>query len=74
MLNFVMIVEDAGELKTVTSSEFIAALNEAMIAFGFEPGIAAQMVDGKLNQILDARAISAGEYDPSDNDTSLEVV
>lgn len=58
-LNFVMIVDDAGELKSVQSSELPEDLQQA--------------IDVALNKILDDRAIAAGEYDPSDNDTPFIV-
>lgn len=71
-LNFVMIVEDAGELKTVTASEFLIAMQAL-----FEPEHdislpdVETMIDDSLNKVLDTRAIAAGEYDPADNDTPM---
>lgn len=59
--NFVIVVDDAGEMKTVTSQELDAFAN-----------VSADLND-VLNQILDERAIAAGEYDPSDDDTPVEV-
>lgn len=59
--NFVIVVDDAGEMKTVTSQELDAFAN-----------VSADLND-VLNQILDERAIAAGEYDPSDDDTPMEV-
>lgn len=69
-LNFVMIVEDARELKTVTAGEFLNALQDAI---GVRTDVE-KLVDDSLNKVLDARAIAAGEYDPSDNDTPIVVV
>ena len=69
-LNFVMIVEDAGELKTVTAAEFLEALQDAV---GIRTDVK-KLVDDSLNTVLDARAIAAGEYDPSDNDTPIVVL
>lgn len=67
MLNFVIIVDDAGELKTVTATEIAKALYDRI-------GPSMDMeehLDEALNAVLDARAIAAGEYDPSDNDTPI---
>lgn len=66
MLNFVMIVEDAGELKTVTRPEIIAAMQGILIRTDVE-----KVVDVALNEVLDARAIAAGEYDLRDNVTPM---
>lgn len=69
MLNFVIIVNDGGELKTVAAAELTAALLDAI---GVRTDVE-QLVDDALNKVLDARAIAAGDYDPSDNDTPIEV-
>lgn len=63
MLNYVVIVDDSGELKTVTAAELEAQ----------EP-VFRDFMESHLNAILDNRAIASGEYDPSDNDTLIEVV
>jgi len=59
MLNYMIVVDDSGELKTVTAKELS------------QWPYLASVLDERLNQILDARAIAAGEYDPSDNDTPI---
>jgi hypothetical protein len=61
-LNFMIVIDDAGELKTVSAADLDNF-----------PGVASAL-DVALNQILDERAIAAGEYDPSGNDTPMEVV
>jgi len=60
-LNFMIVIDDAGELKTVSASDLENF-----------PGLATAL-DVALNQILDERAIASGEYDPSDNETLIEV-
>lgn len=72
-LNYVIVVNDGGEMKSISASE-IDALAKATVN---EKGNASNLpgeLDAMLNAILDARAIAAGEYDPSDNDTPFEVV
>lgn len=61
-LNFMIVIDDGGELKTVAASDLDNF-----------PGIA-KALDVVLNQILDEKAIAAGEYDPSDNDVPFEVL
>lgn len=64
MLNFVIVVDDGGELKTIRREELRCdELSDAVIA----------QLDYAMNAILDRRAIAAGEYDPSDNDTPIIV-
>jgi hypothetical protein len=60
-LNYVIIVDDGGELKPIQALEFEEHINR-------------DMVEDVLNKILDARAIAAGEYDPSQNDVPIEVM
>lgn len=72
-LNFVVIVNDGGELETVTSTELDTWANDYRDERGRTSPLSEQM-DEALNQILNARAIAAGEYDPSDNDTPIEIV
>lgn len=62
-LNYVIIVDDSGELKTLTAQEVDAGLSD----LGFE------LFDSLLNHILDRKAIAAGEYTPEDDDTPIEV-
>lgn len=71
MLNFVCIVEDAGELKTVTADELITAMQAILASTDRD---VEQVVEMALNNVLDARAIAAGQYDPSDNDTPITVL
>lgn len=61
-MNFMIVVNDAGELKSVSAAEVAE-----------HSPLTAEFLDGVLNEILDRRAIDAGEYDPSDNDTPIVV-
>lgn len=60
-MNYVIIVNDAGELKTITAEEFEENL-------GLK-----DFMEIQLNAILDAKAIAAGEYDPAENDAPMAV-
>lgn len=62
MLNYMIVVEDAGELKSVSAAELETQ----------EPAFR-DLLETHLNTILDNRAIAAGEYDPSENDIPIEV-
>lgn len=62
-LNFMLVIDDGGELKSVQSTEIDK----------FDPKLALRL-DQALNEILDEKAIAAGEYDPADNDTPIEVL
>lgn len=62
-LNYMIVVDDGGEMKSVLATEIDTqdkALGEAL--------------ERVLNDILDAKAIAAGTYDPSDNDTPMVFV
>lgn len=60
-MNYVIIVNDAGELKTITAEEF-------------EENLGLQsFMETQINDILDKKAIAAGEYDPADNDVPFSV-
>jgi hypothetical protein len=74
MMNFVIVVSDAGEMKTVTSAELGAAVRQTLADESTKPLTLAEKLDLLLNFILDQRAITAGEYDPSDNDTPMVLV
>lgn len=67
-LNFILVVNDGGELKTLTDVEIITAMQGILIRTDIE-----KVVDEALNRVLDARAEAAGDYDPSDNDTPIVV-
>jgi len=71
-LHFILIVNDGGELKTVTSTELDAWAAEQRDDAGRTSGLSDE-IDVALNYILDARAVAAGDYDPSDNDTPIVV-
>ena len=71
MMNFVIVVSDAGEMKTVTSAELDTAVKQTLADESTKPLTLAEKLDLLLNFILDQRAIAAGEYDPSDNDTPM---
>ena len=58
-LNFMIVVDDGGELKSVSAAELPQELQEG--------------IDVELNRVLDARAIATGDYDPSDDDTPFVV-
>ena len=70
MLNFMIVVEDAGELKSVSAVELYAWAKARDGAESLLP----EVLQVALNAILDQRAIDAGEYDPADNDTPFDVV
>jgi len=62
-MNYMIIVDDGGgEMKAVSAAEIAAAF----------PTLNTN-IEGALDHILDQRAIAAGEYDPSDNDTPIVV-
>lgn len=82
MLNFMIVVEDGGELKSVGRTEFVLALSDQLkgnpgidsdLGSGHRDDVAAEVIDAALNKILDDAAIAAGIYDPSDNDTPIMV-
>lgn len=61
-MNFVLVVEDAGELKTIHREDLRCdELSDKAIA----------QLEYAINAILDRRAIDAGEYDPADNNTPM---
>lgn len=62
-LNYVIVVDDAGELKTVTAAD-IDALPHSTLGLTIETA---------LNSILDQRAIAAGEYTPEDDAVPIVV-
>ena len=62
MLNYVIVVNDGGELKTIQLEE--------LRCDEFSDSAIAQL-EYAMNAILDRRAIAAGEYDPADNDTPM---
>lgn len=66
MLNFMIVVDDGGELKSVTAADIDAHCEKGLSTLP-------QLLQQILNEILDDRAIAAGEYDPSDNDTPFTV-
>ncbi len=70
MLTYVIVVNDAGELKTISQNEIVEASEDPRAP---DAGQVCSDIDvtleNVLNYILDRRAIAAGEYDPSDNDT-----
>lgn len=66
MLIYMIVVNDAGELKTLTAKEFEAALD-----LSFDKGERTEIIENALNKGLDEKAIAGGEYDPSDNDTPM---
>lgn len=74
MLNYTIVVEDGGELKSVTANE-IDGWTTIHTGANVRPGVRlGEVLDAALNAILDARAIAAGEYDPTDNDTPFIVI
>lgn len=66
MLTYMIVVNDAGERKTISQQEFEKRLVDAVDGYSFSA-----IVEGALNAILDEKAIAAGEYDLSDNDTPM---
>jgi hypothetical protein len=60
MLDFMIIINDDGELKTVNAKE--------LRAIGFAYG---DVLDMALNAVLDKYAEDAGTYTPADNDTPM---
>lgn len=67
---FMIVVEDAGELKPVSQQELIDWAANTYDGRGRTSLLALELVDA-LNTILDMRAIEADEYDPSDDDTPI---
>ena len=62
-MNYMIIVDDSGgELKSVSATE----IDKIFPDLGMK-------LEGALDHILDQKAIEAGEYDPSDNDTPIHV-
>lgn len=61
-LNFMIVVDDAGELKSVSAAELQAAAETLT-----------ELLTLSLNEILDKRAIDAGEYEPDDDDLPIQV-
>ena len=61
-MNFMIVVDDAGELKPVSEAELLV-----------EDSALAEALNDALNRILDQRALDAGEYDPGDNSTPIVV-
>ena len=68
MLDFVIIVSDGGELKTIGYKELSAA-DDRPESPG--DGRLEYALDAMLNYILDKRAEDAGTYTPADNDTPM---
>jgi hypothetical protein len=60
-MDYVIIVNDNGELKTISATDLEGYLGR-------------NVLDDAINELLDARAIAAGEYDPSTNDDEIVVV
>lgn len=69
-MDFVIICNDGGEMKTITAKEL-----ETWAAQDYDEQGRTSIVhldlDRAMNAILDRRAIDAGEYDPTDNDTPM---
>lgn len=61
-MNYMITVDDAGELKSVSAAE----VSE-------HSPLTAEFLDGVLSEILDRRAIAAGEYEPEDDDLPIQV-
>ena len=60
-MNYVIVIDDGGELKTVTAQELDEIKDVCENSIGEE-------LQKHLNNILDARAIADGTYNPEDND------
>ena len=59
-MNFMITVDDSGELKAVGSWELSQELLES--------------ITKEINEILDRRAIESGDYDPNENENPIVVV
>lgn len=66
VMDFLIVCNDGGEMKTIKADEFLAAVQGILVRTDVE-----KVVDTAINEVLDKRAIAAGEYDPSDNDTPM---
>lgn len=64
MISIMIVGSDAGELFAVTAAELNAAGKGALVT----------QIEVAVDEILDARAIAKGEYDPSMNDEEFEVI
>lgn len=62
MLDFVIVVNDGGELKSLRAADFPDGADTAYFL---------EDLDRRINAVLDPHAISAGEYNPSENDTPM---
>lgn len=71
MITYMIVVNDGGELKSVSQAELDEEFMEG--GYSFDPMGTADVVAAALNKILDRRAIETGEYEPEDNDTPIEV-
>lgn len=77
-----VVINDGGELKSVSGEEFSAELHTHIrsgLRIHADHDTQAQAEDNilvyeVLNKILDERAIAEGTYDPSDNDIPVEVM
>lgn len=70
MMDIIVICNDGGEMKTVTAAE-LKAWADAHYDERGRTSLLMEILDEGLNAILDRRAIDAGEYDPSDNETPI---
>jgi len=64
-MDYVIIVNDSGELKTISAAELVHEARGSSTA---------EELDVLINALLDKRAIAAGEYDPTTNDDEIVVV
>lgn len=71
--NYVLVVDDGGEMKTISATEFEAEAQGHLKDNGTR-ALDLTVFDEIVNAILDRRAIAAGEYDPPDNDTPMTFV
>lgn len=69
MLNFVIVVNDAGELKTVSATDIWNIVDKPGAPDTAHTGeLLDEVLDRVLNYILDQRAIATGTYEPGDDE------